>query len=249
MRHDSPKEPNPAGQAGPPILLRELAARLDAQHEDERARLARDIHEQLGSLLVATKLEIDWLTDRLAERSELQVKARQIGQRLDAAVEQVGRITTELRPSILDHQGLWAALEWRAEETLESRRLRGDVKLHVCHGVELPTGTVGERWSTAVFRIFQQLIAEIVHQKGVTTLRVRLYVDGPPQPVLHLEVGGDAAADADGDDVADTLVAARERAHRFGGTLKRVGSAGASLLLTMPLPDASDSAMPVEGAR
>ncbi|MFZ2990874.1 PAS domain S-box protein, partial [Ideonella sp.] len=89
--------------------LRELANHLETVREAERKRIAREIHDELGSLLVALKMDTHWLGKRLVDRPELVCKCQGMGQLIDTAVDNVGRIITDLRPSILDHQGLWAA--------------------------------------------------------------------------------------------------------------------------------------------
>ena len=111
-----------------------------ALREAERTRIAREIHDELGSLLVALKMDVNWLAKRVAERDELAAKCRGMGRMIDTAVDNVGRIITDLRPSILDHQGLWAALEWQAQEFLDSAELLRDLQVHVAAGVRPPDG-------------------------------------------------------------------------------------------------------------
>jgi signal transduction histidine kinase len=97
--------------------------------EDERTRIAREVHDELGSLLVALKMDVNWLDKRLGERganaskrhrtcAAHACKCQNMSRLIESAVDNVGRIITDLRPSILDHQGLWAALEWQAQEFL-----------------------------------------------------------------------------------------------------------------------------------
>jgi signal transduction histidine kinase len=95
--------------------LRDLSAYSETVREDERTRIARDIHDELGSLLVALKMDVNWLEKRIEDRPALEDKCQGMGRLIDSAVDKLGRIITDLRPSILDHQGLWAALEWQAQ--------------------------------------------------------------------------------------------------------------------------------------
>ena len=144
-------------QAQALAALRELSAHLDSVREDERTRIAREIHDELGSLLVALKMDVDWVDKRLVDRPELGAKCQGMGRMIDRAVDNLGRIITELRPSILDHQGLWAALEWQAQEFTEGRGIEADLQFHVAADVQAPSGPQGERWAIAVFRIFQEM--------------------------------------------------------------------------------------------
>ena len=223
--------------------LRELSAYLETVREDERTRIAREIHDELGSLLVALKMDVGWLGTRVAERDELRSKCQGMGRLIDTAVDNVGRIITDLRPSILDHQGLWAALEWQAQEFVDAAELAPDLRVHVAAGVQTPVGLRGERWAIAVFRIFQEMLSNVARHAQANAVRIRLYVDGPPAPMLYLEVRDDgvgAARTALDHPRSYGMLGMRERAGHFGGHV-RIDSApgrGTCVRLTMPLPAA-----------
>ncbi|HEX3141759.1 MAG TPA: sensor histidine kinase, partial [Rhizobacter sp.] len=224
--------------------LRELAAHLESVRETERQRIAREIHDELGSLLVALKMDTGWLGKRLDGREELIAKCRAMGGLIDRAVDNLGRIITDLRPSILDHQGLWAALEWQAQEFIETTELQHELRVNVSAGVQAPAGPQGERWAIAVFRIFQEMLSNVARHAKASSVRIRLYVDGPPQPVLHLEVRDDgigAQRTALDDPRSYGVMGMRERAGHFGGQLfiDSVPGRGTIVCLTMPMPEAA----------
>lgn len=219
--------------------LRELANHLESVRETERKRIAREVHDELGSLLVALKMDVDWLGKRLAslaDRPELQCKCHGMGRLIDTAVDNVGRIITDLRPSILDHQGLWAALEWQAQEFIEAAELRSDLQLHVAAGVAPPEGGV----AIAVFRIFQEILSNIARHAQATHVHISITVDDPPEPVLYLDVRDDgigAPPQALADARSYGVLGMRERAAHFGGRLV-IDSApgqGTRVRLVMPL--------------
>ncbi len=223
--------------------LRELSAYLETVREQERTRIAREIHDELGSLLVALRMDVNWLARRVEDRPPLQGKCQGMGGLIDTAVDKVGRIINDLRPSILDHQGLWAAMEWQALDFLAAAELQHDLKLHVAAGVVPPAGPDGERWAIAVFRIFQEMLSNVVRHAQASAVSVRLYVDGPPGPVLHLVVQDDGiGADAAALDHPQSygVLGMRERAGHFGGEVEIRGARGQGtrVRLTMPLPQA-----------
>lgn len=229
--------------------LRELSAYLETVREQERTRIAREIHDELGSLLVALRMDVNWLARRVEDRPQLQLKSQGMGALIDTAVDKVGRIINDLRPSILDHQGLWAAMEWQALEFLGAAELQHDLKLHVAAGVAAPAGTEGERWAIAVFRIFQEMLSNVVRHARARAVSVRLYVDGPPGPVLHLEVRDDGigtSAAALDHPRSYGVLGMRERAGHFGGEVEIRSRPGRGTLvrLTMPLPDKAGGAAP-----
>jgi signal transduction histidine kinase len=186
-------------------------------------------------------MDVNWLNKRLDGQAPLQAKCECMGALIDTAVDKVGRIINDLRPSILDHQGLWAAMEWQAIELLNAAELVHDLKLHVAAGVAPPAGEQGERWAMAVFRIFQEMLSNVVRHARANAVRIRLYVDAPPEAVLYLEVEDDGCG-ADPDRLADPhsygVLGMRERAGHFGGTVEVQGRAGRGTRarLTMPVP-------------
>ncbi|KQV60695.1 histidine kinase [Pelomonas sp. Root1217] len=227
--------------AGRTAELRELAHHLEAVRETERKRIAREIHDELGSLLVALKMDLDWLARRVgdaAQREPMVDKCQRMGGLVDTAVDSVGRIITDLRPSILDHQGLWAALEWQAQEfeLAGSDERQVDFKMHVAADVAPPEGGL----AIAVFRIFQEVLSNIARHARARHVAIRLDVDAPPGPVLYLQVRDDgvgAAPEALNDARSYGVLGMRERAGHFGG---RVGiesfpGRGTTVRLVMPL--------------
>jgi PAS domain S-box-containing protein len=219
--------------------LRERANHAEAVREQERTRIAREIHDELGSLLVALKLDTDWLVRRVPDAPSLRAKCQGMGQLIDAAVVNLGRIITDLRPSILDHQGLWAALEWQAQEFIEAAELRADLQLHIAAGVPPPDGGL----AIAVFRIFQEILSNVARHARARQVWIRIVVDDPPQPVLYLYVRDDGVGAT-----AESLAAPRsygvqglhERAAQFGGrvTIDSAPGRGTRVRLAMPLEGA-----------
>jgi PAS domain S-box-containing protein len=218
--------------------LRERANHAESVREQERTRIAREIHDELGSLLVALKMDTDWLARRLPEAPPLQAKCQGMGRLIDTAVVNLGRIITDLRPSILDHQGLWAALEWQAQEFIESAELAADLQVHVASGVPPPEG--GR--AIAVFRIFQEILSNVARHARARRVWIRIAVDDPPGPVLYLDVRDDGIGTT-----PESLAAPRsygvqgmhERAAHFGGrvTIDSAPGQGTRVRLVLPLTD------------
>ncbi len=224
--------------------VRQLANHGETVRETERTRIAREIHDELGSLLVALKMDLNWLERRIDERrDELRAKCQRMGRLIDTAVDKVGRIITDLRPSILDHQGLWAALEWQAQEWLESAELRADLQLHVAAGVAPPEGGL----AIAVFRIFQEVLSNIARHAHATNVVIRIEVDAPPDPVLYLDVRDDGVGttpEALNDARSYGVMGMRERAAHFGGRLTIDSAPGQGTQVRLVMPLAAQGAAP-----
>jgi PAS domain S-box-containing protein len=215
--------------------LRELANHLEAVRETERKRIAREIHDELGSLLVALKMDVNWLERRVQTREELAAKCQRMGRLIDTAVDEVGRIITDLRPSILDHQGLWAALEWQAQEWLQSAEVQVDLKVHVALGVAPPEGGM----AIAVFRIFQEVLSNVARHAQAKRVWIRIDVDAPPNPLLYLVVRDDGVGTTP--DVLDGarsygVMGMRERAAHFGGHVGIDSAPGKGTVVRLVMP-------------
>ncbi|WP_298235683.1 ATP-binding protein [uncultured Azohydromonas sp.] len=217
--------------------LRGLLQHTEAQHARAQARLAQQLHGELGALLVAVKLELGWVERRLEEQPDLATKCASLGGLLDAAVENLNRVATSLRPRLLEWPGLWAALEWQAQDFAQRHGLQADVRMHVQAGAELPPSA--QDWADAVYRSAEALLDNVARHAQASTLRVRLYVEAPPAGLVMLEIGDDGvgfepAALAHG----WGLLALRERVAHWGGrlTLASAPGGGTTVRLQLPLP-------------
>ena len=229
--------------------LRELAAWSDAVREEERTRIAREVHDELGSLLVALKMDVGWLDKRLSEqeqralaeaqnphenmRGKMREKCQNMGRLIENAVVNVGRIITDLRPSILDHQGLWGALEWQAHEFVQSAEQELKWCMEVNEQRDLP-----EPMAMAVFRIFQEMLSNVGRHARARTVDVDIF---EREGWLHLSVEDDgcgALPQVFESPQAYGILGMRERARHFGGVIdidSQLGR-GTRMRLSMPLP-------------
>ena len=225
--------------------LRELAAWSEAVREEERTRIAREVHDELGSLLVALKMDVSWLDKRLSEqeqrlaaeaqsmREKMRGKCQNMSRLIENAVVNVGRIITDLRPSILDHQGLWDALAWQAQEFVQS----AEQELRWCMEVNAQR-VLPEPMSMAVFRIFQEMLSNVGRHARARMVDVDIV---EREGWLHLSVEDDGCgAEAQVFESAQAygIMGMRERARHFGGVIdidSQTGR-GTRMRLSMPLP-------------
>jgi signal transduction histidine kinase len=157
------------------VKLRELSAHQVNIREDERKQIAREIHDDLGGLLTGIKSYLSVLIGR-ALRSDEPVDQVLLGasRMADLAIDTVRRIITELRPSVLDQLGVWAALEWHASQVEERTALRCECLIdESLTNIELDADT-----SIAVFRIVQQLFANVIQHAEATVVEVRAVREG-----------------------------------------------------------------------
>ncbi len=216
--------------------LRELSARIDAAREEERAGIARELHDELGQALTVLKMDLAWLARRAS--SETGVAPQTLVEKLDSLmsmsddmVEQVRRISSELRPAILDQIGLLAALTWNAREFAARTQIACAVESNLSDSERLDPSL-----STAVFRVFQEALTNVARHSEAARVQVRLEL-GDPWLVLEVRDDGRGITEAE---IADPrslgLLGMRERARRLGGTLAFTQAAPRGTLLTLKVP-------------
>jgi len=212
--------------------LRELSARVLEAREEEKTIIARELHDELGQLLTALKLDLDWLRERIAP-GEIAEKAAQMNAVLDRTVGSVRRIAADLRPLMLDDLGLADAAAWLVEyfETRSGVRCR----LEQSEGDALDG--IARDVATTVYRALQESLTNIARHSGAKSTWVLLRIE---DGALRLEVEDDGRGMPL---VAQTgnrslgLKGMRERVHYHGGTLE-VGQAprgGTRVKVRVPL--------------
>lgn len=227
--------------------LRELSAYLDRVREDERTRIAREIHDELGSLLIALKMDVNWLARRVEDRPSLHCKCHAMNTLIESAVDNVGRIITDLRPSVLDHQGLWAALEWQAQEFIDASELQCDWQLRIDPDVPAPA----PEQAMAVFRIFQELLSNVGRHAQASAVRICIEASCETLCIEIADNGRGAARAAFDSPRAYGVLGMRERAGHHGGRLEidSTPGQGTRVRLVMPLAAAAAAAAEKESLR
>jgi PAS domain S-box-containing protein len=215
--------------------MRALAAHLAEVAEQEKMRLSREIHDVLGQELTGLKLDLSWLTRRMAHvpdplREPLLKRLGTMASQIDGCVETVRRIATGLRPGVLDDLGLDEAIEWQAHEFQARAGIRVELSLP-----ESELKLDRDR-ATALFRIFQELITNVARHSGATGVSVQLT---PEAGWVMLEVSdngrGITAAELSRPNALG-LLGMRERAAQFGGTLEIQGTAGKGTRAVIRIP-------------
>lgn len=213
--------------------LRALAARLQKAREEDRAALARELHDELGQTLTAIKLELSRVM-ALFERERLVPGAVDRFQSLAGLVEigltTVRRIATDLRPPTLDHLGLPAAIRWEAQTFRARTGLRVLVR-----GMREDTSLTPDQ-QTAVFRIFQEALTNVVRHAHATTVIVSL-AQTPTMFLLRITDDGRGITELEaGDPRSIGLVGMRERALLMGGSVDVAGRPGRGTRVTIQVP-------------
>lgn len=213
-------------------LLRQLSGRLEAAREEERTRIAREIHDELGGALTGLKMDLARLAnhaDTLAPEA-VRASAREISAQVDSTVKTVRRIATDLRPGILDDFGLAAAIEWQLQEFEQ----RAGIECVFEGGADdLP---LRPEAATALFRIFQETLTNVARHAQARLVEVRLEA-APDGLVLEVQDNGRGIAphEIEGSHSLG-LLGMRERVRMLSGTLDIEGQPGQGTRVRVRVP-------------
>ena len=209
--------------------LHDLAIHLQTITEEERKRIAREIHDEMGQTLTALKFDLAWISDHYENDGPFMERKNSMMKLVDSALISVKRISTDLRPGGLDHLGLSAAIEWYAAEF----RKRTDIS---CEVISSPGDIVlDEARSITVFRIFQEALTNVARHAKATKVSARLEMkDG--KLTLNIKDDGRGITEAEIDDrQAFGLIGIRERVRAFNGELKISGVPNGGTLVDVAL--------------
>src|SRR5262245_33247274 len=212
--------------------LRALAAKLQSVREEESIRIAREIHDALGGALTALKMDLASLSRSLSESGDKRIaqKVEAMSDFVDETVHKVRTIATELRPSVLDDLGLVAAIEWQAKEFQK----RSGIEVSTTSDQEEVILTADK--STAVFRIFQEILTNVVRHAQATRLEVVIEVKGN-NFILRVSDDGIGISEIEIYDPQSLgLLGMRERALICGGQVKITGSKGEGTNVVVSVP-------------
>lgn len=211
--------------------LRDLAHHLQSIQEEERGRIAAQIHDELGQLLTALKIDCAFIQRSLVDPGpKLEERFRSIASLIDTTVQTVRRMATELRPQILDELGLISAMQWQ----LQDHQGRTGLTYHFTFEPE--DLQVKTDIATAIFRSFQELLVNVLRHAEARHVEVRL---SQRAEILELTVKDDGKGFSSRDLRSSNsfgLLQIQERARYWGGTMSIETSHGAGTQVSLDFP-------------
>ena len=229
--------------------LRALSAHLQSVREEERVRIAREIHDVLGQALTGLKMDVWWLIKRTSdsgkalERAALLNRFEAMSKLINDTIQSVRKLATELRPGILDDLGLVAAIEWQAKEFQARTGI-------MCH-LSLPETDIplGSEQSTAVFRIFQEILTNVARHASARNVEITM---NRRKGDLVLEVEDDGRG-IDENRISGAgslgLLGMHERAMLFGGEVRIRRASVRGTIVTVRIPLAKKSPSNIESSK
>jgi len=209
--------------------LRALANSLNAVREEERTRIARQVHDVLGQALTGLKLELAALPGKPGARG-LKARVKSMSARIDEMVGTVRQIATDLRPGILDSLGLAAAIEWLAED------FQARTGVPCSASIDVRSSRLSPTLSTAVFRICQEALTNVIRHANATRVDLRL-TQSYGHLILTVRDNGRGISENEINSLSIGLVGMKERAVEVGGEVFIFGlpSHGTTVIMKVPL--------------
>jgi PAS domain S-box-containing protein len=212
--------------------LQALSRQLIVAQEEERKRIAREVHDELGQVLTAIKIGLSALRTRASRRPSIETERRldSVNTALDGAINAVRRIVLRLRPGVLDNLGPLAALEWEVQEFTEQAGLPVELTLpeELVH--------LDAEKSTTLYRTVQEALTNVMRHANAKSVAVGLKVQ-PGALVLQITDDGRGIAEAELRKPRSMgILGMRERAMSCGGTLevRRAAGGGTDVVLVVP---------------
>jgi two-component system sensor histidine kinase UhpB len=216
------------------LVLRNLASHLQSVREDERSMIAREVHDELGQVLTVLKIHVSLLSNKLRDDQEdLKEKINTVLKFIDDTVEIVQRITSKLRPGILDELGLVPAIEWQTEEF---KKLTG-----IDCSLSLPSYEIklDKDKSTAIFRVFQEALTNVVRHASARRVSITIKTVNKNLLLEVTDNGFGISSEQVKNPKSLGIISMKERALILGGevSIEGIPNKGTTVTVEIPLYD------------
>jgi len=211
--------------------LRKLSNQIQTIREEEKSRISREVHDELGQSLTGLKMDLLHVKDKCPEESvELREQLEAMIAVVDNTIKSVQRIAMELRPPILDAFGICEAIVWQARECTKKLGIRFDLQ-----GLQEQV-KIEQDLQTTLFRVFQETLTNIVRHAAASRVEVSLYTESECL-ILMIRDNGKGMNE---DDIKHSdslgLIGIRERVHAWEGEVEFQGSPGKGTTVTVKIP-------------
>ena len=212
--------------------LRNMSIRLNQIREEERIKIAREIHDGLGNALAMMKFDLFWLRKKISGKSSvIHEKIDSMVESVEKNIDLVKRVASELRPSVLEHLSLTEAIDWQAREF--ARRTGIECKIKIDSG----NLDLDRDLSVALFRVFQEALTNVMKHSGASEVEVRLLIRDTGIRLVVSDNGTGISREKIGDIKSTGITGMKERVLSWGGSVQIKGDKKKGTVLTVDIPD------------
>ena len=211
--------------------LRELTAHLLSIREEERKRIGREIHDELGQQLTAIKMDVSWIDKKVPISTPLvKTKLKNIIELLDGSNHSIRRILSELRPAVLDDYGLREALEWL------NSQFSNNTGIPVFFDIEETIIKIPEEIATCIFRVYQEALTNITRYAHAKKVNTALEIKDNVITVIIKDDGKGFDAAFLKNKKSFGILGMKERIFAAGGKFELVSDSGKGTSITICIP-------------
>ena len=216
--------------------LRNLSAHLQSAREEERSSIAREIHDELGQVLTALKMQLSLMPTKIEKASKMEIRLKllkeieSMSKLIDNTVQTLRKIIEELKPEVLDESGLMEAIEWYLKEYQSRTGIKGEITSNF-RKFEL-----NKDRSRAVFRIFQESLTNIARHAGASHVMISLNKKSGNFLLTVVDDGKGIPRSKIFDSKSIGLIGMRERALFLGGNIQILGRPGNGTKIILKIP-------------
>ena len=211
--------------------LRALTAKLQDVREDERTSISRELHDELGQVLTGLKIDLTWIAKRLTPgQVQLFGKVQGMRSQIDSAIEYIRRISSELRPKLLDDFGLVEAIDWLVQDFRDRTSIRCRLNTNISHL------NISPRASTIIFRIIQETLTNIMRHSNASSAVVSIKRTRKELVISIRDNGRGITRQEISDKKSLGLLGMKERAAILDGKIKLEGAPGKGTGISVYIP-------------
>jgi signal transduction histidine kinase len=211
--------------------LRKLSAHIELIREEERKSISREIHDELGQSLTALKMDLSWLNRRVKEGDEsIPKKIHSMSSLIDDTIQSVKKISTYLRPAMLDDLGLPAAIEWYTDDFKERTGI-------LCTITIVPENiSIDSEVAITLYRIIQEALTNVARHSGASKVHINMSEEDGHLLLLVNDNGIGITEEMEEKPTSLGILGMKERMHHLGGTIKITGKQGQGTTVRVLVP-------------
>lgn len=217
--------------------LRNLSEKIERAREEERIRISRQVHDELGQMLTVLKMDVSMMRGEMKQKGSDEIlkhfnkQAEKVLERINVIIESVQRITTELRPEVLDDLGLKEAIMWEADEFEKRTGITVEFASNIGQ-----TDCLNDEKSTTLFRIFQETLTNVIRHANATEVNIDLFQKDSSLFLIVEDNGVGITKEEKEASSSLGLIGMHERTQFLGGDVEIKGEKGKGTTVTLKVP-------------